>query len=218
MEIPRTSPLDPETRGIAIAGAGPGSRRVARKMVKVPRSCRGEEMRRSALEVLACPHCLGPLDLATDEQDVEQGTLRCDRESRKFPVVDGVPHLVRLDRVEWARSFAEAYSRGWQRDGWGSADPEYLLNLPHRDLTGRQTGKWRFKARTMEALFAFLDELSPRRVVDLGCGVGWLSHHLARRGYQVYALDIVRDRVLGLGAAGVYVRVGPFFERVWGEL
>jgi len=90
--------------------------------------------------------------------------------------------------------------------------------LPDRDTTGRQAAKWRFKARSVGALFAVLDSMQFHRLVDMGAGVGWLSYHLAARGNEVYAMDIVFDHVLGLGAAEAYLRAGRYFERVWGEL
>lgn len=176
-------------------------------------------MRLRALDVLCCPHCLGPLDVSdTGTEDVVDGTLVCRRDSLAFPIVDGIPHLVRPDSVSSLEAFAKSYGRAWQRDGWGAADSGYLLNLPYCDTTGRQSGKWRVKARSMEALFGVVKELQGTRIVDLGAGVGWLSHHLARRGYEVYAVDALLDEVLGLGAAAVYVHSGPYFERIWGEI
>src|SRR5436309_8764768 len=39
------------------------------------------------------------------------------------------------------------------------------------------------------ALLALLPP-PPARVLDCGCGTGWLSHFLARRGYDVVATDV----------------------------
>lgn len=38
-------------------------------------------------------------------------------------------------------------------------------------------------------------EAPPRRVVEFGCGVGWLSLLLARRGYEVTGVDISPDAI-----------------------
>jgi ubiquinone/menaquinone biosynthesis C-methylase UbiE len=46
----------------------------------------------------------------------------------------------------------------------------------------------------MAALFHLLDA-PPQRVVDFGCGVGWLSMLLARRGYKVTGVDISPDAI-----------------------
>ncbi len=144
--------------------------------------------------------------------------LECGAENLRFPVKDGIPQLVRPERANAVAAMAGEYSQVWQEDGWGSASPVYLLNLPDRDITRRQSGKWRVKARSMEALFELFRTQPLHRVLDLGCGVGWLTDRLARRGYEAFAVDIVQDNALGLRAADVYLRAGSVFERVWGEL
>lgn len=144
--------------------------------------------------------------------------MTCEQDGRTFPVQKGIPLLVRVDRQADVEAFARNYSRVWLRDGWGGGDDEYFLNLPDKDTTGRQPTKWRVKARSAQALFAVLHRIRPHRILDLGAGIGWLSYRLAERGYESYAVDAILDDVLGLGAAGVYLRRGPHFERVWGEL
>lgn len=175
-------------------------------------------MHRRSLEVLACPRCLGPLVAKDDEEDVEDGLLVCTRDGLPFPVVDGIPHLIRPERAEALRRFARDYSGAWQRDGWGAHDAAYLVNLPMRDTTGRRSSEWKVKARSMDAVLRFLRARRVARVLDLGCGVGWLAAHLAARGLEVFAADIVLDDVLGLGAARAYLERGIPFERIWAEL
>ncbi len=46
----------------------------------------------------------------------------------------------------------------------------------------------------MAALFQLL-EGSPKRVVEFGCGVGWLSLYLARRGHSVTGVDISPEAI-----------------------
>ena len=176
-------------------------------------------MQPTSLAVLACPQCLGALSIPGAGSDPwPTAELECADEKIRFPVIDGIPQLVSPERQNAVRAMAEDYSRVWQKDGWGSASALYLLNLPDRDTTNRQSGKWRVKARSMAALFELFRTVSPRRVLDLGCGVGWLTNCLARRGYEAFAVDIVQDNALGLRAANVYLRAGSVFERVWGEL
>ncbi len=176
-------------------------------------------MQRKTIDVLACPSCLSGLAVTADGGgEIDEGMLTCQLEGLQFPVVSGIPLLVRPGSVERVSAFEASFPEVWTRDGWGASDEEYLLNLPARDVTRRHSEEWRLKARSMDALFRALDRARPKSVIDLGCGMGWLAHHLARRGHEVYAVDIVRDKRLGLGAADRYVNRGPFFERVWGEL
>jgi SAM-dependent methyltransferase len=44
------------------------------------------------------------------------------------------------------------------------------------------------------ALFSLLPP-PPARVLDCGCGTGWLSYFLARRGYQVVGTDVAADAI-----------------------
>lgn len=176
-------------------------------------------MRQESLAILACPRCMGPLSLSpADAGSWPAAELECAEEDLRFPVLAGIPQLVSPERAAAARAMAEAYSRVWQNDGWGCASPSYLLNLPDRDTTGRQSGKWRVKARSMDALFELFRSLAPHRVLDMGCGVGWLTDRLARRGYEAFGIDILQDDVLGLRAADTYLVAGSDFERIWGEL
>jgi SAM-dependent methyltransferase len=175
-------------------------------------------MDRRALDVLGCPECFLPLNpVSSPGGTIENGILRC-RGGHEYRVSGGVPMLVQeQDRLRLA-AFAESYSRAWAKDGWGSDDPEYAAKLPYRDISRRRVTEWKVKAASMDALLAFLAPSEWPRVIDLGCGMGWLSHYLAARGYETYAMDAVLDGRLGLGAATGYVRMGPPFERVWGDM
>ncbi|HLE54332.1 MAG TPA: methyltransferase domain-containing protein [Thermoplasmata archaeon] len=175
-------------------------------------------MRRYALEVLACPRCHGSLACADPAQEVTDGVLECLPEGVSFAIEAGVPHLVRPERAEAVASLGQRYSRVWRQDGWGAAGPAYLLALPYQDLSGRAVSRWRIKARSLDALLSLLGELGPKRVLDLGSGVGWLAYHLSGRGYDAYAVDAVLDDVLGLAASATYIQTGAHFERIWGEL
>ena len=176
-------------------------------------------MREESLAVLVCPHCLGPLSVpARGSGSGSFAELECSNENLRYPVIDGIPQLVSPERADQVRQRADAYSRVWQQDGWGCSSRSYLLNLPNRDTTGRQTKKWRVKARSSDSLFQLLQTLTPHRVLDLGSGVGWLANRLSRQGHEAFAVDMVQDDVLGLRAAETYLQAGATFERIWAEL
>ena len=175
-------------------------------------------MRPQALQVLACPDCFLPLAEETRASGtLDVGTLRCGQD-HEFAVAGDVPMLIRESDRPRLRAFADSYGLAWKKAGWGSPDIKYLENLPFRDVTRRHATEWKVKARSMVALLGVLDPRKPLRVFDLGCGNGWLSHQLAIRGHDVYAVDVALDDTVGLGAAGVYVRLGPPFQRVWADL
>ena len=171
------------------------------------------------LEVLACPSCLGPLALDSSHTAPSGSSfLLCNREHLRFPIEGGVARLVRPDRMDAVVAFDVSYSMAWTREGWGSSDPAYFLHLPYRDISRLHASEWGVKARSLEALQRLLVRLRPRRIVDLGCGTGWLSYRLAQKGYEVYAIDVVMSELIGLRAAGVYIRAGVRFVLIQGEL
>ena len=175
-------------------------------------------MKHSALSVLGCPRCFGRLTIGSDESDVQEGTLLCDRDGIRFPVRGGVAELVRPDRVSQLNSFSDSYGEAWERANRAWFDPTQLLALPYVPRFSQNRAVWRVKARSMEALLRFLERRSPKRVLDLGSGNGWLSSHLARQGYETYSVDAINRSDKGLVASEAFVRNGPYFERARGEI
>lgn len=54
-------------------------------------------MRRSLLDILACPKCKGDLDLEVSQEDSEEiisGKLICKSCNAVYPIEDGIPNLI----------------------------------------------------------------------------------------------------------------------------
>jgi len=176
-------------------------------------------MRLAALTVLACPVCKQELHpVLPPSPEIAVGTLVCATGAHRFLIRSGIPELVRPERIASVEAFATSLSLAWTRDGWGSTDEEYLMKIPARDVTHRRSAEWKVKERSEHALLFLVDSLKPRRVVDLGSGVGWLARDMATRGLEVFALDASMNEQVGLLAANVYIRRGTYFERVRGEM
>ena len=85
--------------------------------------------------------------------------------------------IARTRATSGARAaFEEAYTRSG--DPWASAAPRY-----------------RYQALKYERIMALLPAGRFRRVLDLGCGLGLLSQHLARRSDAVLGLDVAEAAV-----------------------
>ncbi|WP_339514873.1 class I SAM-dependent methyltransferase [Pseudomonas sp. RL_15y_Pfl2_60] len=54
---------------------------------------------------------------------------------------------------------------------------------------------------TDAAILGAIDQCAPRRVLDVGCGEGWLCRALAAKGYDVLGVDASRPLILQARAA-----------------
>src|SRR5574339_973712 len=69
-------------------------------------------MKRTSLDLLACPSCHGPLDYAGTTGNILQlGTLRCSQCQKKYPFVGGIPHFFQPEALTGLnRRFARLYN------------------------------------------------------------------------------------------------------------
>ncbi len=64
-------------------------------------------MRRSLLDILACPVCKGDLVLEVEEEDEEEiikGKLICKKCNVEYPIEDGIPNMLPPDVREKVES------------------------------------------------------------------------------------------------------------------
>ena len=54
-------------------------------------------MKRTLLDILACPMCKTPLTLTVEEEnnvEIVQGTLHCENCQEDYPIEDSIPNLL----------------------------------------------------------------------------------------------------------------------------
>ncbi len=154
----------------------------------------GEEQGRRPEEIaFVCPACKGELVRCGDGWS-------CREEGIAFQSEEGTADFILPERREAVERFLARYQQVRKEEGWGGGPDAYYPALPYRDVSGRQSGIWRTRARTFDSFLAHLARgAGSRRVLDIGAGNGWLSVRLAERGYDVVALDINPDPEDGLG-------------------
>jgi SAM-dependent methyltransferase len=167
---------------------------------------------------LACPSCrqdLGPLPAHRGRGDV-----RCPGCGLVAPCIDGIWRFLPPAAAARFAPFLADYTRIRQAEQRGSDDPAYYLGLPDCPPDHPIAPQWALRRRTFAA---FTRRILPRlgsglRVVDLGAGVGWLSHRLAQLGHHPMAVDLTTDDRDGLGAGRHYrpawPRVQADFDRL----
>ncbi|MGH7453752.1 MAG: methyltransferase domain-containing protein, partial [bacterium] len=141
------------------------------------------------LGVLRCPQCRGHFEITATHR---HQTLRCLECFAEYAVTDGIPRLVISSRTKAVEKFCEKYDALRLREGWASDAPEFYLQLPFRDLSGRHAREWQMRAQSFHLVQNWLaQEFSDRRlrVLDAGAGSGWMSRCLAER-HDVVAIDV----------------------------
>jgi len=164
--------------------------------------------------VLACPICIGPLEIGSDRATCATCQVR-------FPKTAGIWDFLPADRAARYAEFLRAYQAVRAAEGWGSDDPAYYRSLPNVDPSDPRRTIWRQRAESYrvfrDRILALLETSArrPLNVLDLGAGNCWLSHRLAERGHVVAAVDLSTSATDGLGARDCYGRTG--FEVLRGE-
>lgn len=132
-------------------------------------------------------------------------------------IIDALPP----ERAAHYARFIADYEQIRSAECRGSDSDDFYLNLPHRDISGKNHQQWRIRARTYACLMEKVLRSLPRgaRILDLGAGNCWLSFRLALAGFQPTAVDLLTNAYDGLGAAEHYSRVLPaLFPRIRAEL
>ncbi|HSY24876.1 MAG TPA: class I SAM-dependent methyltransferase [Polyangiaceae bacterium] len=125
---------------------------------------------------------------------------------------DGIWRMLGEGRQQAFREFVTQYETVRTAEARRVQDPEHLRALPFRDRSRRRSYEWRIRARSYRALLTRvvgpLEAAShgPRKILDMGSGVGWLAYRLALRGHDVAAIDLVTNDFDGMGLHKHYDR------------
>jgi len=160
---------------------------------------------------LRCPRCSANLV-----------SLACSKCRLQLSGNGGVIHALTPDRAAHYAQFIVDYEGIRIAEGRGSADDDFYLALPYRDLSGRNSDQWEIRARTFDCLIERVVKPSlpsGARILDLGAGNCWLSFRLALAGFKPCSIDLLTNDSDGLGAAQHYRKHLPdLFPRFQAEL
>lgn len=187
-----------------------------------PMAGRGRAMDIGSKPRLQCPVCTRPVR-ESDPPGLPR--LVCSECGFLLSEINGIIRCLAPDRKSYYEQFIREYELVRAKEGRGSSSPEYYLQLPFRDLTGRNDRQWQIRARTWRYMERHLlpgIERSQARgcdVLDLGAGNCWLSYRMSLRGHRPVALDLLENDNDGLGAARHYLSSLPrSFLRVQAEM
>lgn len=160
---------------------------------------------------LRCPRCASSV-----------AGLECSACAFRVVVEDGIVDALPPERAHHFARFVADYEHIRAAEGRGSESAEYYRRLPWTDVSGKNSEQWRIRARSFDALIRHVIHPGVPHggsVLDLGAGNCWMSFRLAEMGYCPCAVDLLTNRLDGLGAARHYQSVIPrMFPRVRAEL
>ncbi len=117
--------------------------------------------------------------------------LQCEACAQRYPVENGIPLLLKPDRAVALEKFCSQYDASRLQEGWASEHPNFYLELPFRDLSGRHVQEWRLRAKSFQLVQAWLEKYArgrALRILEVGAGSGWMSQLLAGH-HEVLAFD-----------------------------
>lgn len=182
------------------------------------RSADSNRVIRDASFTFACPQCRHVLEHREPDE------LYCPNDRLTFHRTDGIWRMMPAERLGHFAQFIQEYETVRFHEGRGANDPQYYRKLPFVDTTGRFTEDWRIRATSFCTLIERVVEPAeerlarPLKILDIGAGNGWLSNHLAGRGHDVAAVDLLTNADDGLGTHMYYetdfVPVQAEFDRL----
>jgi SAM-dependent methyltransferase len=123
---------------------------------------------------------------------------------------NGIFRALAPERELHFRRFIREYETVRAQEGRGSVFSDFYLELPYKDLTGRNSWQWQIRAQTFRCMerqvLPAIEGAYPLglNVLDIGAGNCWLSYRMALRGHHPVAVDLLDSDADGLGAAKHY--------------
>jgi len=130
-------------------------------------------MKNSALNVLVCPSCKTELKLSVDDAagiEIMTGGLQCLSCNTSYPIVRGVPRFVAAD------SYATSFGRQWN----------WFRTVQIDSMNGSRESERALRAATGWPDTAYAGAL----LLDAGAGAGRFAECAARKGAEVFAVDL----------------------------
>ncbi len=175
---------------------------------------------------LRCPACresLGHANYYSLAKSKE--SLFCGNCMSTFAAEEDIWMALPEARQKHFARFVKEYEHVRREEGRGSDKERFYLELPYRDISGRNSWQWGIRGKTFRYIEQkLLPELSrknkvPLAILDLGAGNGWMCHRLAKLGHRPVAVDLLNNAYDGLGAAVHYQSALPeMFPRFQAEL
>jgi len=183
-------------------------------------------MRDRIISKLICPECsAGRLSLQNAKRDrleITDAKLVCASCLKSYSVTRGI-----IDLLSRPSESVSSEISGWQKYHTPVRNPEqfhdeWILKLPRIDATvspdAKSIASWNNHADNFDLALKQVCLKGTEEILELGAGRCWASATFARLGCAVTALDVVRNKYIGLESGEVYISSGVFFERILADM
>ena len=130
-------------------------------------------MKLNALNVLVCPACKSSMTLTTNEKnglEVMTGRLHCTECDSAYPIARGIPRFVSAD------SYATSFGRQW--NWFRTVQLDSMNGTQESERALRTTTGWQDR------------DYAGALVLDAGVGAGRFAECAARKGAEVFGVDL----------------------------
>lgn len=171
-------------------------------------------MKESLLRLVCCPVCQGSLSLhalQVNEEQIEEGSLSCDRCSETYPIHKKMPYLISDTNLEaFKAKEREGWVKMWQKQGmYEKPNLDLSFQLPYLD------GIWKDVGLAFGIALQEMNLTGQETILDIGAGQGWACRYFAEKGCTSVAMDIVADETFGLGRAwAIMERANVYYEPI----
>lgn len=180
-------------------------------------------MRESLLQIVRCPTCgdsgFDFYIIARNDAEIRDGKVLCRKCETNLEIREGILDTLTGFENEIVKKEQECS----RTDHYTAEERKRILN-DEFVLGNSLEDPWphfprRANHQNFLGLLMLLDLREDDTVLDVGSGTCWSTCQLALRKYRTVALDINRDRYMGLGAADIHFSYrGVYFERVVGDM
>lgn len=177
-------------------------------------------MKERVLKKIKCPECNSSnLNLTKRREnriEVREGTIQCKKCNQKFSIKNGIIDLLFKPSEDILNE-----QKGWLKDHRKNFEnirkDEFLLSLP-RPQNPEDREWWEEQALNYEFVLEKMNLSGEESILDLGAGRCWSTRDFAKKGCEAVALDIMREKYVGLEASDLYLNNKVFFERIIGDM
>ena len=137
---------------------------------------------------LRCPECSEPID---------SGTHRCVHD-HLVRSSDGIIELFSVEFRKQLVPFLQNYHKIYksQSEDWSNEEHK---NSPFV-FTGSRKKEWAYRRLSLQVVMESIANKRNQSILEIGPWNGWLSHHLAKAGHAIVAVDYFREEPYGLQA------------------